>query len=88
MEGVNFGQLTLRVRKENKKRANNTIFPVFFCPHCRVRVQLDFDPLKCPFKWHKFHCPDCNWHNPDDDYAMIRKIRIELKVSKRTNMVQ
>ena len=79
MEGVKIDQLTLGARK-NKKRAGNTIFPVFFCPHCRVKVQLDFDPLVCPEKWHLFYCPTCNWHNPDDDYLIVEKIKLELSI--------
>ena len=69
--------------KIEKKKKSDTRFPMFMCPQCRVKVQLDFDPLKCPLEWHLFKCTACGYHdNANDDYIVVEQIKLTFLVEE------
>lgn len=35
-------------------------FPIFLCPNCNERIELDFDPTVKSNQWLDFRCPLCN----------------------------
>ena len=47
-----------KIEELNRKK-----FPIFLCPSCNKRIELDFDPtkdLENYHKWCSFACPFCN----------------------------
>lgn len=74
------------IRENQKNQREDNIYPSFMCPACRVKFQLEFDPLKSPMKWHLFNCPECGWHNKDDDYLVMRRVKIELRKIEMINL--
>jgi transcription initiation factor IIE alpha subunit len=68
--------ITQKNQTKIEERKDDAKFPYFGCPKCRVKVQLDFDPLKCPLEWHLFKCPSCGYHNGNDDYIIIEQIKL------------
>lgn len=70
------------VQSNKNRRKDNKGFPLFICPKCRVKVQLDFDPLKFPLEWHIFSCPGCEYHNEHDDYIAIETIKLTFLVAE------
>lgn len=43
-----------------KELENDSKFPIFVCPSCKHRIELDFDPVKYLKRWEHFACPFCN----------------------------
>lgn len=35
-------------------------FPVFLCPSCNKKIEIDFDPVIESLRWSYFSCPACN----------------------------
>ena len=46
--------------RKRLEELNNKKFPIFFCPSCGKKIELDFDPIKDERKWAKFCCPSCS----------------------------
>ena len=54
-----FKQANYRKMK-GEELLNAKKFPVFHCPSCGINIELDFNPIKKPWKWLHFKCPGCN----------------------------
>ena len=46
--------------RKKAEELSNIKFPVFLCPNCGKKIELNFDPVKDHRKWTKFSCPNCN----------------------------
>ena len=46
-------------KKKKEERLNKEKFPIFKCPSCESRIELDFDPVVDHLKWAHFKCPNC-----------------------------
>lgn len=40
-------------------------FPLFICPRCKGKIQLDFFPKQNNEKWQKLGCPFCDYKRID-----------------------
>lgn len=46
--------------RKKAEELSNKKFPIFLCPNCAIRIELDFDPVKEYRRWAKFSCPKCS----------------------------
>lgn len=49
-----------------RKRMKEEHFPVFNCPNCGTKTELDFSPQKNESIWEKYKCPICGYNNLED----------------------
>ena len=46
--------------RQKAKELEACKFPIFTCPSCGEKIELDFDPVKENYKWLRFTCPKCS----------------------------
>ena len=65
--------------EEYKRKQKVQRFPSFICPVCNTVSTLDFHPKRSRLQWFEYECPRCGYQvKEENDYLLIRKIRIEL----------
>ena len=45
--------------RKKAEELSNIRFPIFLCPSCGRKIELDFDPIKNLSAWDGFSCPFC-----------------------------
>jgi transcription initiation factor IIE alpha subunit len=62
-------------------RQQRLAYPLFICPECESKIELDFAPRRNKEKWHGFFCPTCGYNvsNQYGDFEVIKQIKIAFR---------